>query len=544
MSAATLSQASDAQLVAYYRDEGRDSALAELVRRHQITVFRLLVGFAPTPDHAEADCEKVFVLASRRISELEEGEDFRSWALSIAREVAFKKESRPKTVTLPRAAPVNEQPPQDVVRDAVQSALTSLHPDERLALVMADVQGEPVDVMAATLGITQAQVEERVEEAREKFLNQMEGSERQHTLPSTDLEVESSDGKPFSALPAGTVVDKRYRVKTLLGKGGMGAVYRAEHVRLHRDVALKTLHGRLGENATVRERFVREAEVLGKLEHENFVAVSDFGETDHGLMYLVMELIEGKSLGEILGRMPRLNPRRALDITRHILTGLEHAHERGIVHRDVKPDNIVLLESDENRDFAKILDLGIAASDGSTLDTEDGVYGTPAYMAPEHVLGREVDGRADLYAVSILLFQMLTGRLPFDDGDMTTVLALQLSMPPPTLSDVASDLDLPKEVQALLNKGLDKNRSRRFQTAREFIEQIDAVRPLVAEGYPEVGPGTPVDREARTLQSVDNVALAVGARASAPTFPRWAIVLLVLVVAALIGATVWRVSVP
>ncbi len=502
--AVTLSEVSDADLVTACRDENKDVALSELVRRHQIPVFRLLVGMLPTPDHAEAACAKIFVEASHRLEELEQPDGFRSWVVDLAREYVRRDGAAEGTIELEPPVFQPAKPPEDLMAEAVQSALGSLLPDERLALVMADVENEPVSSMASVLGIAEAAVEQSVARARDNFLTAMQaGAPTLHSEAASESgdDAAAEMGAELASLPVGAVVDKRYCVRALLGSGGMGAVYRAEHVTLHRDVALKTLHGRLGDNETLRKRFVREAEVLGKLEHEHFVSVSDFGETDKGLLYLVMELLDGKSLGDLMEQQ-WIAPRRAFDITRQVLIGLAHAHERGIVHRDVKPENIVLLRSESGGDFAKILDLGIATSASeSASGQEGGVYGTPAYMSPEQVMGDELDGRSDLYAVSVMLFEMLTGQLPFDAPNTMAILAKHLSATPPTLEEVAPEHRYPEVVQELFDVGLKKKASMRFQSAEEFIQRLDGALPSLPGE--EAVAATPAPRRSATTQPVE-----------------------------------------
>ncbi|HZJ72368.1 MAG TPA: serine/threonine-protein kinase, partial [Planctomycetota bacterium] len=170
----------------------------------------------------------------------------------------------------------------------------------------------------------------------------------------------------------GTVIDKRYQITGLLGRGGMGSVYRAEHVRLKRQVALKLLHPEFGRIAELAKRFEREAFATGRIDHPNIVTVSDFGELEDGTLYLVMELLDGRSLADVLERERKLSPRRSLHITRHVLRGLGHAHKAGVVHRDIKPENVLLVEHAGDADFAKLLDFGIAKLIGEAADHDAG----------------------------------------------------------------------------------------------------------------------------------------------------------------------------
>ena len=218
----------------------------------------------------------------------------------------------------------------------------------------------------------------------------------------------------------GSVAGGRYQLRDLLGEGGMASVYLAYDAALDRQVAIKTLHTELGREQSFRERFRREAQAVAKLSHTNIVSVFDTGEDelDGSLMpYIVMEYVEGRPLGSVLqadiqqyGAMPA---DKALKVTADVLAALETSHEMGLVHRDIKPGNVMMTK----RGVVKVMDFGIARAmqSGVTSMTQTGmVVGTPQYLSPEQALGRGVDARSDLYSVGIMLFQLLTGRLPFD----------------------------------------------------------------------------------------------------------------------------------
>jgi serine/threonine protein kinase len=283
----------------------------------------------------------------------------------------------------------------------------------------------------------------------------------------------------------GTVIDGRYRLDAIVGRGGMGLVYKAEHVGIRRTVALKLLHTSLAAVPELRSRFEREARAIGVISHPNCVDVTDFGELADGSLYLVMEYIEGKSLGDILDRERVLEPRRALRILRHVLNGLGHAHAAGIVHRDVKPENVLLLQQGNDPDFAKILDFGIAklvarsVDDGVKLTQAGVAFGTPVYMSPEQALGNPVDARADLYAASIMAYEMITGRPPFYSDDKLEVLSMHTTRPLPPMDEMRRNVlgaratPLPPGVEAVVFKGLTKQPRDRWQTAKEYVAAID-----------------------------------------------------------------------
>lgn len=281
----------------------------------------------------------------------------------------------------------------------------------------------------------------------------------------------------------GDLIDGRYRVLELLGRGGMGTVYKAEHVTIRRVVAVKLLHPFLARIPEVSRRFEREAFAIGRIAHPNCVNVSDFGRLDDGSLFLVMEYLEGCSLGDALTERSHIDPARALRILRHVLAGLGHAHDNGIVHRDVKPENVVLIDHDGDPDFAKILDFGIAKlmggaaqDDGGGKLTQAGVaFGTPIYMSPEQAVGNPIDGRADLYAATVMAYEMIAGQPPFQSEDKIEVMSMHTSKPVPLVSEIAPDVYLPSAVERLLQRGLAKRPGDRFPDARAYIAAIDEV---------------------------------------------------------------------
>jgi serine/threonine protein kinase len=261
----------------------------------------------------------------------------------------------------------------------------------------------------------------------------------------------------------------------------MGCVYLAEHVAILRPLALKLLHPEVEGIDGISERFQREAFAIGRVDHPNCVNVSDFGKLEDGTLYMVLEMLDGVLLFDLLEKERRLGWRQALHIARHVLSALAYAHEAGIVHRDVKPENVILVDQDGDRDFAKILDFGIAklfddahAEAGVTGLTQVGVtIGTPTYIAPEQAFGQPVDARADLYALSVMLFEMIAGAPPFEAQVVVALLTMHATAEVPRFHDVAPGLRVPPEVEAMIRRGLEKNKEDRIQTAVEYIAQID-----------------------------------------------------------------------
>ncbi|MFI6855515.1 protein kinase [Streptomyces sp. NPDC050416] len=286
----------------------------------------------------------------------------------------------------------------------------------------------------------------------------------------------------------------RYQLRDLLGQGGMASVHLAYDSVLDRQVAIKTLHTDLGREQAFRERFRREAQSVAKLTHTNIVSVFDTGEdTLDGMTtpYIVMEYVEGRPLGSVLdedvrqqGAMPA---DKALKITADVLAALEISHEMGLVHRDIKPGNVMMTK----RGVVKVMDFGIARAmqSGVTSMTQTGmVVGTPQYLSPEQALGRGVDARSDLYSVGIMLFQLVTGRLPFDADSPLAIAYAHVQEEPPVPSSV--NRALPPAVDALIARALKKNPNERFPSAEAMRDECLRVASSFQAAPPSIVPGT------------------------------------------------------
>jgi serine/threonine protein kinase len=275
----------------------------------------------------------------------------------------------------------------------------------------------------------------------------------------------SSSGEPAEpGAPAeepdpliGKLIAERYRVDVRLGVGGMGAVYRAEHVLMKKPVAVKVLHREMTVVEEVVKRFEREAIAAGRIDHPHVTVATDFGKLEDGAFYLVLEYVPGRSLTDLLAESGALPTARALFIARQVAEGLGAAHAAGIVHRDLKPDNIMLIERGGTKDFVKVLDFGIAkvSAEGegpsSQLTRLGSVFGTPAYMSPEQASGQPVDQRADLYALGLVLYEMIAGHAAFEAEELVMLLAKQITEPPPPLPP-AVDAGVAALVMRLLEK--------------------------------------------------------------------------------------------
>ncbi|WP_369272227.1 protein kinase [Streptomyces sp. R11] len=286
----------------------------------------------------------------------------------------------------------------------------------------------------------------------------------------------------------------RYQLRDLLGQGGMAAVHLAYDSVLDRQVAVKTLHTELGREQAFRERFRREAQAVAKLTHTNIVSVFDTGEDDVDGMttpYIVMEYIEGRPLSSVfdedvrqLGAMPA---DKALKITADVLAALEISHEMGLVHRDIKPGNVMM----NKRGVVKVMDFGIARAmqSGVTSMTQTGmVVGTPQYLSPEQALGRGVDARSDLYSVGIMLFQLVTGRLPFEADSPLAIAYAHVQEEPVAPSSINSAL--PPAVDALVARALKKNPNERFPSAESMRDECLRVAASFQAAPPSIAPGS------------------------------------------------------
>jgi eukaryotic-like serine/threonine-protein kinase len=276
----------------------------------------------------------------------------------------------------------------------------------------------------------------------------------------------------------GEIISGRYVIHALLGEGGMGAVYLAEHAMMRKRFALKLLHPEIAENEEVIARFRREAEAAAQLEHPNIVAATDFGRTEDGAFFLVLEYIDGKSLRDRLAA-GALEAARAIRIARQIAFALGRAHDAGIVHRDVKPENVMLVRKGEDPEFVKVLDFGIARfnpqegrDQGQPLTRLGTVMGTPEYMAPEQALGEPVTARSDLYSLGVLLYEMLTGVRPFD-GDTMAMLSMHIVAPVPTMAERAPGVAVPPAVEAVVRRLLEKDAAVRYESARAVVDAMD-----------------------------------------------------------------------
>jgi hypothetical protein len=328
----------------------------------------------------------------------------------------------------------------------------------------------------------------------------------------------------------GSIIGERYHVLKKLGEGGMGQVYLAEHVKMGRKSAVKVMNPGMVHDADAISRFNREAANASRINHPNVAGIYDFGETSDGLIYLAMEFIEGESLTSLVETCGALAPARAAEITRQAADGLAVAHDMGIVHRDLKPDNIMIAKNRDGSDCVKVVDFGIAKAAGAENQkvTKTGlVVGTPEYMSPEQLAGDKLDGRSDIYSLALVAFNMLTGKLPFDGETAQESMIMRLTDEPKSLAVMKPDTSWSPEVQAVMNKALQRRSADRYQKAGQFgialweaVQQMPKQAPAGATQMIGAADGATAMIAAPPKTRLDSSpALPVGPAAAAPVAP-------------------------
>ena len=294
-----------------------------------------------------------------------------------------------------------------------------------------------------------------------------------------------SDGavlaKTEDGITGQTLADK-YRVEERISEGGMGTVYRGTHILMDKTVAIKVLHPALAADDKIVARFSREARAASRISHPHALNVTDFGESGNGVVFLIMEYLRGRTLKEVVQSDAPMPMPRVVEIVRQVSGALEAAHSEGVVHRDLKSDNIMLVEVGDNADWAKVLDFGIAkiqepVGQDPALTAPNLIIGTPQYMSPEQCSqASEIDSRSDIYSLGVILYEMLTGHVPFTGESPTAIMMKHLQDAPPSVLEERSDL--PAEVGRVVARALAKKPEDRFQTASELAQSL----ALAAEG--------------------------------------------------------------
>lgn len=277
----------------------------------------------------------------------------------------------------------------------------------------------------------------------------------------------------------GVVVEGRYRIESVIGQGSAGTVYKAIQELIGREVAIKVLHDYLVSDQEFIKRFTQEAKASSRLSHPNIITIYDFGVIPKGgRPYIAMDLLRGTPLSDIVAEQNHLPLDEAMPIFKQVCGALGEAHRQGVVHRDVKPENIVLVERSGQRYFPIVVDFGIARlvqeeSDVARITRTGTVCGSPTYMSPEQCTSSKVDHRSDIYSLGIVIYETLTGEVPFMSDELVKVMAMHLSDPPKPLNSVRADLQFPAKLEEVVYKALSKNPDQRYQTMDEFADALD-----------------------------------------------------------------------
>ena len=306
-------------------------------------------------------------------------------------------------------------------------------------------------------------------------------------------------------IDTGTLVDGRYKVLSRLGAGGMADVFLAEDQQLGRKVALKLLHRRFAEDPGFVERFRREAQAAAGLQHPNVVSVYDRGAFD-GTYYIAMEYLPGRTLKQLIRDEAPLDPIRAIDITIQILKAARFAHQRGVIHRDLKPHNVIVDESDH----AKVTDFGIARAGASDMTETGSIMGTAQYLSPEQAQGHAVSASSDLYSIAVVLYELLTGRVPFDAEPAVTIALKHVSEAP--TPPTALNPSVPPELEQVVMWALNKNPADRPKDADDFIAALETAKAAIQSGG--AGSGRPASRRSAAAAAADGGARRCGRPAS------------------------------
>ncbi|HEY6099836.1 MAG TPA: protein kinase, partial [Anaeromyxobacter sp.] len=315
----------------------------------------------------------------------------------------------------------------------------------------------------------------------------------------------------------GQTVAQKYFIHQLLGHGGMGDVYKATHLTLDRPVVLKLLKKLFHSDPSLVQRFHREARASSRLNHPNSITIIDFGQTDDGTLFMAMEYLSGKSLERIVAEEHPLPEGRVIHIVAQILAALGEAHSLGIIHRDLKPANVMIEPRRDEPDFVKVLDFGIAklnepGSGGAGLTQAGIVCGTPGYMSPEQVRGEELDPRSDIYAVGVILYEMLTGVLPFESDTPMGLVTKHLVEDPPPVAVRRPGTVVSEELEAVIMKALARDRDQRFASSDEMRAA------LLACGAPAAQPLRPTPPPSSTM-IFDPASIGGAAKARPQTGP-------------------------
>lgn len=322
------------------------------------------------------------------------------------------------------------------------------------------------------------------------------------TLPETGAFAGQVQRDPM----IGRWVLDQYVIRDKIGEGGMGAVYRAEQPSVGRDAAIKVVHPWLSRDPTIAARFGTEAKAAAKLQNPHIVSIYNYGKMDDGTLFLAMEYLGGYTLAELIRSQPRIDPARAVAIATQVCEALADAHRRGVVHRDLKPSNLMLVGRGDGPEFIKVLDFGVAKIGGHETTARGKVIGTPRYMAPEQLRGEPIDGRADIYALGLIVYEMLTGHPPFEADAPAALMNKHLNEMPRPLHLACPGLSVPPALEACVMRAVAKAAYQRPQNADVFADELWSALMATVELSSNVP--IPVPRPKSTPPGI--VAIAVG----------------------------------
>jgi tRNA A-37 threonylcarbamoyl transferase component Bud32 len=353
-----------------------------------------------------------------------------------------------------------------------------------------------------------------------------EVGDAQKFCPSCGTGLSAAD-EPGPDVMIGQTLGGKYKVVRLLGEGGMGAVYEGEQQlgTTKRKVAVKTLHPHLSRDAKIKARFEREVGTIAELEHPNTIQVYDFGANEEGILYIVMEFLQGKSLADLLEKEGPMAPDRVARIMDQICGSLAEAHGRGIVHRDLKPDNVVLVDRAGKKDFVKVLDFGIAKrskeedKNEQKLTQQGMVLGTPPYMSPEQFTGKPIDARSDIYSLAVMGYEMLTGKLPFKADTAWEWATQHMTQNPIPIESLAEGMRAPEAMRNAIRRALAKSPDDRFQNVTDFSAAFEGGvgQPLRAGTAPvQAAPSGGGGRQKTEMGAPLDVAAAFGPGMGSP----------------------------
>ena len=294
-------------------------------------------------------------------------------------------------------------------------------------------------------------------------------------MTSDHLRLVDPPEQPVDPL-IGKTIDGRYEIEGRLGEGGMGVVYQAKHVVLGKALAMKVLRADVSKDQEIMQRFRQEAQSASAIGSQHIIDISDFGQLPDGATYFIMEYLDGKELTKVIEQEQPIDPARLGHVAKQLCDALGAAHERGIVHRDMKPDNVFLVKRGKDPDFVKVLDFGIAKVGGasSKLTKAGQVFGTPHYMSPEQCAGQSVDSRTDVYALGVILYELACGKVPFDADNLMGILTKHIYEQPIPLHQLPPPVDVPPGLEAVILKCLAKSTDQRYQSMAEVKADLEA----------------------------------------------------------------------